>query len=196
MSIEKLNSYRIILSSKSPRRFKLLKQLGLEIDVDAKNDISEHYPEELKGGEIAGYLAGRKSEAYTKQLNDRDILITADTIVWHRDHILGKPSDENEARAMLRELSDSTHEVFTGVCIRSAKKKRLFVSETTVKFSSISDHDINYYIQQYKPFDKAGAYGIQEWIGYVAGDSINGSYFNVIGLPVQRLYKELMLFIE
>lgn len=196
MSIEKLNSYRIILASKSPRRHDLLKDLGLHFEVDVEDGISEDYPGELRGGEIADYLAQSKSLAYKRSLTDRDILITADTIVWHRDHVLGKPADKNEAYNILRELSGDTHVVYTGVCIRSARMQSTFVSETSVKFSHLTDEEINYYIRHFKPFDKAGAYGIQEWIGSVAVESINGSYFNVIGLPVQRLYHELIKFTE
>ncbi|MBN1132394.1 MAG: septum formation protein Maf [Bacteroidales bacterium] len=194
MSIEQLNSYRIILFSKSPRRFELLKQLGLEFEVHDQGDVTESFPPELKGSAIAKYLAERKSDAYEKPLQEREILITADTIVWHSDHILDKPRDEKEARAMLEELSGDFHRVFTGVCIRSCLKKKVFVSETTVKFSHISEFDINHYIHHYKPFDKAGAYGIQEWIGSIAVERINGSYFNVMGLPVQRVYRELVKF--
>lgn len=194
MSIEKLIPYSIILGSKSPRRHALLKGLGLSFEVDVADGLVETYPDTLKGGEIAAYLARLKSHARKKPLALNEVLITADTIVWHQDHVLGKPHDRGEACDILNELSGNTHQVFTGVCLRTQEKERVFVSETYVTFSELSDEEINYYIEHYKPFDKAGAYGIQEWIGYVAVEEIRGSYFNVIGLPVQRLYHELLQF--
>jgi septum formation protein len=196
VSIDKFGPYRFILASKSPRRAALLKELGLTFEVDGEDGIDEKFPSDLVGEDIAEYLALLKSKAYARPLTEKEILITADTIVWFKDHLLGKPRDEADARKILRELSGNTHQVFTGVCLRSANKKKTFVSATSVKFAKLSDGEINHYIQKYKPYDKAGAYGIQEWIGYIAVEEIQGSYFNVMGLPVQRVYKELLKFLE
>ena len=196
MSIEKLEPYRIILASKSPRRSALLKELGLNFELDAEDGVNETFPSGLMGRDIAEYLAILKSDAYSKTLKKNDILITADTVVWFKDHLLGKPRDEAHAREILRELSGNTHQVYTGVCLRSANKKKAFVSGTSVRFAKLSDGEINHYILKYKPYDKAGAYGIQEWIGYIAVEEIQGSYFNVMGLPVQKVYKELLKFAE
>jgi septum formation protein len=195
MITDNLNKYRIILASRSPRREQLLKQLGLRFEVVIK-DFDESYPENLSGEGIAVYLAGKKARSFRNEISDNEIIITADTIVWCNDRVLGKPEDKEEARQMLRDLSGNTHEVITGVSLLSASKEKTFSVSTKVTFDDISDEEIDYYIERFSPYDKAGAYGIQEWIGLAACSRIEGSYFNVVGLPVQRLYKELQLFIS
>jgi len=194
--MEQLRSYQILLASRSPRRISLLKELGIPFRVVETGHTNEHYPSHLEGGEIAVYLADHKSEAYRKPLADREILLTADTIVWHRGKDLGKPSGHEEAIQMIQGLSGNTHQVFTGVCLRSKQKKRSFCASTDVTFSNMDRQEIETYVDRCRPFDKAGGYGIQEWIGYIAVERINGSYFNVIGLPVQRVYTELKKMIE
>jgi septum formation protein len=190
-----LNSYKIILASRSPRRQQLLRDLGLKFDVVIK-DYTETYPENLVGEEIASYLAYRKAISFRNEISENEIVITADTIVWCNNKVLGKPVDHDDAARILKEISDNTHEVITGVCLFSSKREKTFSVSTRVTFDALSDDDIDYYIKEYKPYDKAGAYGIQEWIGIAACSHIEGSYFNVVGLPVQRLYKELQSFIS
>jgi septum formation protein len=189
-------SYQILLASRSPRRISLLKELGIPFRVVETGHASEHYPSNLKGGEIAVYLAEHKSEAYRKPLADREILLTADTIVWHQGKDLGKPSGQKEAIQMIQGLSGNTHQVFTGVCLRWKQEKRSFCVSTDVTFSHMDRQEIEAYVNRCRPFDKAGGYGIQEWIGYIAVEKISGSYFNVIGLPVQRVYTELKKMIR
>lgn len=196
MLIDELKNYKIILASGSPRRQLLLESLDIDFEVYIQNDTDENYPEGLSGNDIPLYLARKKSESYSEKLNEDNILITADTIVYQDGAVLHKPKDEIDARMILQSLSKSSHAVFTGVCIRSLNKLRCFVSETEVIFDALSDQEINYYIQRYKPYDKAGAYGIQEWIGFVGVKELRGSYFNVMGLPVQKLYRELEEFIR
>ena len=188
-------TYEILLASGSPRRSLLLKELGIPFRVVKTGHIDEQYPAELDGGEIAQYLAEHKSDAYKDQLTEKQILLTADTIVWHQQTELGKPADQEEAISMIRDLSNNTHQVFTGVCLRSFEKRNSFFAVTDVTFSGLTEDEIRSYVTKYKPFDKAGAYGIQEWIGYIAVEKIVGSYFNVMGLPVQRVYNELKAFI-
>jgi len=195
MIADKLNKHRIILASRSPRRQELLKHLGINFEVIVR-DYPEDYPEELKGEEIALFLAREKAKLFLSEIKDNDIVITADTIVWCKDRVLGKPAGADEARQMIRYLSDDTHDVITGVTILSKAKERTFSVSTKVTFDRLSDEEINYYVEVFKPYDKAGAYGIQEWIGLVACSRIEGSYFNVVGLPVQRVYKELQKFIR
>lgn len=190
-----LSKYRIILASRSPRRKQLLSELGLKFSI-AEIDFDETFPENLKSKEAAIWLAMRKADFFRKDLSDGDIVITADTIVWCNGKILGKPSDYEDARRIIREISGNTHEVITGVNLLSLKKEVSFSETTKVTFEKLSEKEIEYYINEYKPFDKAGAYGIQEWIGIAACSRIEGSYFNVVGLPVQRVYKELMEFIK
>jgi septum formation protein len=189
-----LNSYKIILASRSPRRQQLLSDLGLKFDIVIK-DYTETYPENLVGEEIASYLAYRKAISFRNEISENEIVITADTIVWCNNKVLGKPVDHDDAARILREISGNTHEVITGVCLFSSNREKTFSVSTRVTFDALSDEDIDYYIEEYKPYDKAGAYGIQEWIGIAACSHIEGSYFNVVGLPVQRLYKELQSFI-
>jgi septum formation protein len=191
-----LKEYNIILASKSPRRQELLKSLNIDFSIADIKDVKEDYPKELKADEIALSLSKLKAEAYQTDLKEKDILITADTIVWNENEVLNKPKDKEEAFTMLKKLSDKSHWVYTGVTISSTKKQKSFVSATKVFFNNLLDEEINYYIENYKPFDKAGAYGIQEWIGFVAVNRIEGSYLNVIGLPVNKLYLELFKFIK
>jgi len=195
MITDKLDNYRVILASRSPRRQQLLRELGIKFDVIVR-DYSESYPENLSGEEIAVYLAVEKANCFRNEISENEIVITADTIVWCKNKVLGKPENAEEARQMMRDLSSDTHEVITAVTILSGKKEKTFSVSTRVTFDNLSDDEINYYIDRFKPYDKAGAYGIQEWIGLAGCSRIEGSYFNVVGLPVQRLYKELKEFIE
>jgi septum formation protein len=191
---DSLNNYRIILASRSPRRQHLLRKLGLRFEVITR-DFPEEYPENLRGPDIAMYLAKEKAKCFRDELADNEIVITADTIVWCNDRMLGKPADKKDAFEMIRALSGNTHEVISGVSILSPFKERTFFDSTKVTFEVLTDDEISYYIDEFKPYDKAGAYGIQEWIGLAACSRIEGSYFNVVGLPVQRVYKELQDFI-
>ena len=195
MIIDSFVNYRIILASKSPRRQQLLRELGLKFDIVIK-DYSESYPEGLNGEQIARYIASEKAGTFKNGLSDNEIVITADTIVWCNNHVLGKPSDYDEAVSILKEISGNTHEVITGVTILSSTKEITFSESTKVTFEPLSDDEIRYYVDNFKPYDKAGAYGIQEWIGIIACSHIDGSYFNVVGLPVQRLRLELEKFIK
>ena len=181
---------KIILSSNSPRRKELLAGLDIPFEVKVLSGIDESYPEGLGVEEIPQYIAMEKAAAY--DIAEDEIVITADTVVVLGDTILGKPVDENDAKNMLRALSGNTHRVVTGVCITSADKQRKFSVVSEVTFKVLLESDIDYYVNRYRPFDKAGAYGIQEWIGYVGVTSLKGSYFNVMGLPVQRIYEELI----
>ncbi|PQJ73105.1 Maf-like protein [Polaribacter butkevichii] len=187
---EKLKQYNVILASKSPRRQQFFKDLDIDFTIQLK-EIEEIYPPELKGTEITDFLADLKSQAFSN-LSENDLLITSDTIVWLEEKALGKPKDETDAFNMLRALSGKKHEVITSISIKSKFFQKIINDVTTVSFKELSDDEINYYIKNYKPFDKAGAYGIQEWIGFIAIDNLEGSYFNVVGLPVHKLYKELM----
>lgn len=184
----------MILASGSPRRRELLGELGLEFTLGQIKDYDETYPASLKYDEIPAYIAEQKSVHYKGELEPGDILITSDTIVAIDGDILGKPKDKSEAIIMLRELSGKTHHVVTGLCIRSTQKTVTISDTCEVTFDILSDEDIEYYVDNFKPFDKAGAYGIQEWIGLSNIKSITGSVYTVIGLPVQKLYKALMLF--
>ncbi|MDP4290058.1 MAG: Maf family nucleotide pyrophosphatase [Bacteroidota bacterium] len=191
----KINDYHLILASASPRRISLLTELNLTFE-SVSLDVDEVYPPDLKGHDVARYLARLKAEAFPDvKLTGKTILITADTIVCLNDEILGKPDNREHAIEMLHQLSGQMHKVITGVCLRSSGKESVFSTETDVYFRKLSDEEIRYYVDQYHPFDKAGAYGIQEWIGYIGIEKIEGSYFNVMGLPVQQLYDELTRFI-
>lgn len=189
------DKYRIILGSQSPRRQQLLRDLGLKFDVKV-SDYDETYPGKLRGREIAEFVSEKKAESLGSELSDNEIVITADTIVWCNDRILGKPVSRDDAAEMISQLSGNTHEVITGVTLLSQRKKVTFTESTKVFFDKLSDQEIGFYIDNYKPYDKAGAYGIQEWIGLAACSRIEGSYFNVVGLPVQRLYRELIKFTD
>ncbi|HIZ06158.1 MAG TPA: septum formation protein Maf [Candidatus Phocaeicola gallistercoris] len=190
--LENLKKYQVKLASNSPRRKELLSGLGVDYEVTLLPDIAENYPKSLKGDEIPMYIAREKAEAYRDMMNAGDLIITADTIVYLDGEVLGKPRDEADACNMLRKLSGRTHRVITGVCLMTQQFQRVFSVTTEVTFVSLSEEDICYYVTNYRPFDKAGAYGVQEWIGYVAVSEIKGSFYNVMGLPVQRLYQELL----
>lgn len=187
---------RIVLASNSPRRRELLAGLGLSFEVHVLQDIDESYPADLPVNEVASYIAGKKADAYRTMLSNDMLVITADTVVIAGNEILGKPVDEADAVRMLRLLSGCTHQVTTGVCLLTTKKERHFSVTTDVTFKVLTDEEIMYYVRRYKPFDKAGAYGIQEWIGYIGVTCLHGSYYNVMGLPVQRIYTELGYFDE
>lgn len=184
---------KIILASNSPRRRELLAGLDLEFEVRVIKGIDESYPNTLPPTEVAQYIAAKKADAYLTTITDNDLVITADTVVIVDDEILGKPHDEAEAKAMLRRISGRSHQVVTGVCLVTKNKRREFSVSSDVTFRNLTESEIDYYVSHYHPLDKAGAYGIQEWIGYVGVTALNGSYFNVMGLPVQRIYAELQL---
>ena len=185
---------RIILASNSPRRRELLGGLDLDFEVKVLPDIDESYPDNLPAAEVTGYISREKASPYRTLIGEGDLVITADTVVIVGDEVFGKPKDAEDARRMLQLISGRTHQVITGVCLLTTDKEHAFSVTTDVTFKQLSEDEITYYIEHYKPFDKAGAYGIQEWIGYVGVTSINGSYFNVMGLPVQRLWEEIKKF--
>ncbi|MBR5656125.1 MAG: septum formation protein Maf [Prevotella sp.] len=180
---------KLILASNSPRRKELLAGLDIPFEVHVLQGVNESYPETLPTEKVAEFIATQKANAY--QVNPDEIVITADTVVVVDDEILGKPVDEDDAKDMLRKISGKSHHVITGVCLKGYDKQKSFSVDTEVTFKELQDAEIDYYIKHYQPFDKAGAYGIQEWIGYIGVTSIQGSYFNVVGLPVQRIYNEL-----
>lgn len=189
-----LSGYNIILASNSPRRKELLSGLGFDYQVKTLPDIDESYPNHLHGEDIAIYIAQEKASAYANYMREDTLLITADTIVLLDGKVYGKPHDEAEAVQILCDLSGRTHEVITGVCITTKEKQKAFAVSSEVRFATLESDEVEFYVKKYKPFDKAGAYGIQEWIGYVAVEYISGSYFNIMGLPIQRLYQELKRF--
>lgn len=186
-------SKNIILASKSPRRQNLLKELGFEFEIKTK-EIEEIYPPELQKENVAVFLSELKASAFVNDLKENDLVITSDTIVYLKDEIIGKPTGRQDAIEMLGKLSGNKHEVITAVTLLSKEKQHTFHDVTEVYFKTLTTQEIEYYVDNYKPFDKAGSYGIQEWIGYVGIEKINGSYFNVMGLPVKRVYDELMKF--
>ena len=185
---------KIVLASNSPRRKELLAGLDIPFEVRVLDNIDESYPETLPTKEIAGYISKKKADAYRQTMADDELIITADTIVVLGQEVMGKPKDDEEARRMLRELSGKTHQVITGVCLTTKDKQSNFSVETDVTFKTLSEEEIDYYAAHYRPLDKAGAYGIQEWIGHIGVTGLNGSYFNVMGLPVQRIYEALKAF--
>jgi septum formation protein len=187
---EKLKNHTIILASGSPRRQQFFKDLHIDFTIQLK-EVEEIYPKHLKGAEITNYLADLKSKAFTK-LEENEVLITSDTIVWHKNKALGKPKHAEEAKEMLLNLSDTSHEVITSISIKTNNSQSIISDTTKVYFKKLTEKEIDFYITTYKPFDKAGAYGIQEWIGLIGIKYIEGSYFNVVGLPTEKLYKELM----
>jgi len=191
MLSEKVKNFHIILASSSPRRQEFLKKLGLKYEVRLK-PVEEIYPEHLKGAEIADFLSKLKAAPFLGELKANDLLITSDTVVWYKDKFLGKPKDEEEAYLMLKTMSGNWHEVITSVCFTRINEQRLVNSSTRVKFKDLTDKEIWYYIHNYKPLDKAGGYGIQDWIGLVGIEKIKGSYANVVGLPTHLVYKTLM----
>lgn len=186
---------KLILASNSPRRRELLAGLGYPYEVRVLDGIDESYPATLHGSEVATYISRVKAEAYRTTMAEDEIIITADTIVCLDDKVLGKPSDKDVAMAMLRSLSGRVHQVYTGVTIVTSKESSTFVSRTDVTFATLTEEEVQHYVTHYRPMDKAGAYGIQEWIGYIGVERIEGSYFNVMGLPVQRLYTELKKYL-
>jgi len=193
---ELLNDYKVILASQSPRRQHLLSELEIPFEILVNHELEESYPDGLSKEEIPVYLAKLKAGAAMTRVTGKTLLITADTIVWLQGEVVNKPVDRADAIRILRKLSGNMHEVITGVCLTIPDKQHSFFVSTLVYFSALTDDEIDYYINKWKPFDKAGAYGIQEWIGYIGIERIEGSYFNVMGLPVQRLYQELKLFLN
>jgi len=188
---DKLKDYKIILASSSPRRKRFFEEMGLDFEIQLK-PVEEVYPSTLKSKEISDYLAELKASVFRENLNSKEILITSDTVVWHNNESLAKASTHNEAFEMLKKLSDDWHHVITSVCFTTINGQQTLNHRTDVKFRALSDDEINYYVKNYKPFDKAGAYGIQEWIGLVGIEEIKGAYTNVVGLPTQLVYKTLM----
>ncbi len=189
-----LQQYQILLASLSPRRRELLAGLGLTFRSVAIPDVDESYPDTLQDEDIPKHIARNKADAYRPLMQPDTLLITADTVVLLNGKVYGKPADEAEAKQMLSELSGKTHQVITGVCLRTIQKEVCFAVTTDVRFATLSACEIEYYVSHYRPLDKAGSYGVQEWIGYIGVEHISGSYYNVMGLPVQRLYRELMAF--
>ena len=197
--LEDLKKYSVVLASNSPRRKELLSGLGVNFSVKTLPDVDESFPDTLKGEEIPLFIARKKADAYkvlfssvnSNEVEEPLLVITADTIVWIEDEVLGKPANATEARAMLSKLSGKKHQVITGVCLTTASWQKSFAAVSEVQFSSLTEEEMDYYIHNYCPYDKAGAYGVQEWIGFIGVESIQGSYFNVMGLPIQRLYREL-----
>jgi septum formation protein len=186
----KLEKYTLILASGSPRRQQFFKDLDLDFEIRLK-EIEEIYPPELKAHEITNYLAELKASAFEGELNPNEILITSDTIVWHNNTALGKPKDEQDAFEILKSLSNATHEVITSVCFKTNKKVEILYEITKVTFNELSEESIRYYLENYKPYDKAGSYGIQEWIGFIGVSKIEGSYANVMGMPTDKVYEYL-----
>ena len=188
------SKYNIVLASNSPRRKELLSGLDLSFTVKVIDGIDESYPSDLPSADVALYVSRKKADAYREAMTKDMLVITADTVVVLDGEVLGKPSDKSDACAMLRKLSGKTHQVITGVCLTTSDKQSAFSVVTEVTFKELTEEEINHYVDTYKPFDKAGAYGIQEWIGYIGVTSLTGSYFNVMGLPIQRIYNELRNF--
>ena len=191
MLLDLLKQYKVVLASYSPRRRELLADLGIDFEVRTINGIDESYPAQLPVLEIAEYISRKKAEAYRAEMASDELIITADTVVILGNEVLGKPHDADDARRMLRALSGKTHKVVTGVTIVTEGAMRSFSAVTDVEFAPLSDEDIDYYVDNYRPLDKAGAYGIQEWIGCMGVRHISGSFYNVMGLPLHRLYNEL-----
>lgn len=191
--LSELLKYRLVLASKSPRRQQLLKGLGVEFEIRTR-DTDESFSNALQNEEIALYLAEVKADAMSDTLKTGELIVTADTIVCLGNEVLNKPSDAEEACKMLKALSGQMHRVYTGVCLTAVEKQRLFFDETKVFFRNLTEEEIAYYVENYRPYDKAGSYGAQEWMGYVGVERIEGSYFNVMGLPVHKLYTELLNF--
>ena len=185
------DKYRIVLASNSPRRKELLTRLGIPFEVRVMQDIDESYPETIPVSEVALHIAGKKADAYREVMGEDELIITADTVVIVGEEILGKPTDAADAARMLRALSGRTHQVTTGVCMVARDQDRRFSVTTDVTFKQLTPEEISYYIDTFKPYDKAGAYGIQEWIGCIGVTGLNGSYYNVMGLPIQRIYQVL-----
>uniref|UniRef100_UPI0040265B6D Maf-like protein n=1 Tax=Alloprevotella sp. TaxID=1872471 RepID=UPI0040265B6D len=192
--LDNLKKYNTVLASNSPRRKELLQRMGVNFKVRTLFGIDESYPDSLRGEDIVRYISRNKAQAYRSSMAPNELLITADTIVYVEGEVMGKPKTAEQAKEMLHKLSGKSHQVITGVTIVTADRTEDFGVTSQVKFAEITDEEINFYVDNYLPFDKAGAYGIQEWIGIVAVEEIKGSYFNVVGLPVQRLYQKLKTF--
>lgn len=190
--LDNLKKFNIVLASNSPRRKELMSGLGVDYVVKTLPDVDESYPGTLQGEEIPAYISREKAEAYQSMIEPDELLITADTIVWMNGEVLGKPKDREDAIRMLRKLSGASHQVITGVCLTTKEWQNGFTVTTDVTFAVLSEEEIVYYVDKYSPMDKAGAYGVQEWIGFIGVESISGSYYNVMGLPVQKLYRELV----
>ncbi len=188
------NNYHLILASNSPRRRELLSGIDVEYEILTLPDIDESYPGAILREEVPEYLSKKKASAYISMMQDDTLLITADTIVLLHDRVLGKPMDKEDAKNMLKDLSGETHRVVTGVCLTSKQKQVCFSDTAYVTFGVLTEEEINYYVEKYNPSDKAGAYGVQEWIGYMGVEKIEGSYFNVMGLPIYKVYRELKRF--
>lgn len=195
MLFDSLKQYKIILASKSPRRQQLLKDLGLSFEIHTK-EVDESFSSDLKAEQIPVYLAEKKAAAFQEDIDDKTIVITADTIVWVDNQALNKPENFEDAKRMLQLLSGKMHEVFTGVCLKSKSKTKTFYAQTKVYFKPLTEEEIEYYINNNKPFDKAGSYGAQEFIGYIGIEKMEGTYFNVMGLPLKELYENLQAFID
>lgn len=189
--LDNLKKYNIVLASNSPRRKELMSGLGVDYVVKTLPDVDESYPDTLQGREIPAYISREKADAYKSLIQPDELLITADTIVWLNGEVLGKPKGREGAIDMLRKLSGTSHQVITGVCLTTNDWQKSFTAVTDVTFATLTEEEIIYYVDKYTPMDKAGAYGVQEWIGFIGVESISGSYFNVMGLPIQRLYQEL-----
>ena len=189
--LDNLKKYQIVLASNSPRRKELMSGLGVDYVVKTLPDVDESYPDSLQGGDIPEFIACKKAGAYRSILQPGELLITADTIVWLDGKVLGKPQGREGAVKMLRALSGKKHQVFTGVCLTTTEWQKSFTAASDVLFDELSDEEIAYYVDRYQPMDKAGAYGVQEWIGYIGVHSISGSFYNIMGLPIQKLYKVL-----
>lgn len=192
--LENLAKYHILLASKSPRRRELLSELRIPFNTISLGQLDETYPDNMPKSEAPQYIANKKADAYLRQIHDNEMVITADTLVILNEKVYGKPHDNEDAKTMLRELSGKVHDVVTGVCILTKDRRTSFTATTKVKFCEITDEEIEYYVENYMPLDKSGSYGIQEWIGTIAVEWIEGSFYNVMGLPVHRLYQELKLF--
>ena len=190
----KITNYKVLLASNSPRRKELLQGIDIDFEIKVLPDIDESYPASLPVEEVAEFIAEKKASSYTNNLKEDELLITADTVVILDGAIFGKPNNKEEANAMLTALSGKAHRVISGVCLATLEKQISFSVTSEVLFSELSNEEIEYYINRYSPFDKAGSYGIQEWIGYIGVEHLSGSYFNIMGLPIQRLYRELKNF--
>ena len=190
----KITDYKVLLASNSPRREELLRGLDINFEIKVLPDIDESYPSDLPVEEVAEFIALKKANSYTSNLKDDELLITADTVVILNNIIYGKPTNKEEAKEMLCALSGKTHSVISGVCLASIEKQTSFSVGSDVEFSELTNEEIAYYIERYAPYDKAGSYGIQEWIGYIGVKHLSGSYFNIMGLPIQRLYSEMKSF--
>ena len=190
----KITDYKILLASNSPRREELLRGIDIDFKIKVLPDIDETYPNDLPIEKVAEFVAIKKASSYINHLKEDELMITADTVVLLDGKIYGKPTNKEDAKEMVHDLADNTHCVISGVCLTSTSKQTSFSVVSEVEFSPLTNKEIDYYIEHYSPFDKAGSYGVQEWIGYIAVKHINGSYFNIMGLPIQRLYRELINF--